>query len=142
MELKTIAFQLTTILVSIILVDFNADPVLLGDIGIIEKIMLISGLTFMVAIGVFAIIIFRSVWVKQGYAGVDKILEGKEVGLFMSHVLAFGLLEVFFFMILFYQYITPPSYAFWICGAGFLSPEAVGAIKFIANKIKSKNGAN
>ena len=52
MELKTIAFQLTTILVSIILVDFNADPVLWGDIGIIEKIMLISGLTFMVAIGV------------------------------------------------------------------------------------------
>lgn len=142
MELKTIAFQLTTIMISVMLVDFNADPVLWSDIGIIEKIMLVSGLTFMVAIGVFAIIIFRSVWVKQGYAGVDKILEGKEVGLFMSHVLAFGLLEVFFFMILFYQYINPPSYAFWICGAGFLSPEAIGAIKFIANKIKSKNATD
>lgn len=108
-----------------------------SDLGIIEQVRVISGLIFMVIVGISAFIIFRSVWVKNGYAGLDKVLVDKEVGLFMSHVLAFVLLEVFFFMILFYDYVTPPSYIFWICGAGFLSPEAVQVLHFMVEKFKT-----
>lgn len=108
-----------------------------GDLGIIEQIRLTSGLIFIISVGIAASIIFRSVWIKNGYAGEDLILVDKEVALFMSHVLAFCLLEIFFFMILFYKYTQPPEYAFWICGAGFLSPEVVQVLHFIMDRVKS-----
>lgn len=94
-------------------------------------------MAFMTCIALAAIVIFRSVWIKNGYAGSDGILVDKEVALFMSHVLAFALLEIFFFMILFYNYMNPPEYAFWICGAGFLSPEVVQVIHFIMDRFKN-----
>lgn len=117
----------------------GSDPVMLwSDLGIVEQVRIVAGLMFMVLLGIAAIVIFRSVWVKNGYAGLDQVLVDKEVALFMSHVLAFALLEVFFFMILFYNHTQPPSYAFWICGAGFLSPEVVQALHFIMDQIKGK----
>lgn len=111
-----------------------------ADIGIVEQIRIISGLIFMVLIFISALIIFRSVWVRKGYEGFDKILVDKEVSLFMSHVLAFALLEVFVFMVIFLKYVAPPSYVFWICGAGFLSPEVIQILHFVMNKAKSLKG--
>lgn len=35
------------------------------------------------------IIIFKSVWLRDGYAGLNKILEDHEVGKFITHVLSF-----------------------------------------------------
>jgi hypothetical protein len=113
-----------------------ADVILWGELGVVLQIRIIAGLTFMVVLGIAASVIFKSVWVKNGYAGIDEILVDKEVGLFMSHVLAFALLEIFFFMILFYNFVQPPSFAFWICGAGFLSPEVVQAMHFIMDRFK------
>ena len=108
-----------------------------SDIGIIEQIRIIAGLIFIVFLVIAAIVIFKSVWVKNGYAGQDLVLVDKEVSLFISHVLAFALLEIFFFMILFVNYVKPPEYAFWICGFGFLSPEVVRAIHYVMEKFKS-----
>jgi len=106
-----------------------------GDLTIVSQVRLVAGLTFMALLVVVAFVLFRSVWVRDGYAGENKILEDKEVSLFMSHVLAFVLLEVFFFMILFYNFVRPPEYAFWICGAGFLSPEVVQILQFVREKL-------
>lgn len=43
-------------------------------------------ITFTAVIG---IIIFKSVWLRDGYAGLNKILEDHEVGKFITHVLSF-----------------------------------------------------
>jgi uncharacterized membrane protein YhaH (DUF805 family) len=43
-------------------------------------------ITFTATIG---IIIFKSVWLRDGYAGINKILEDHEVGKFITHVLSF-----------------------------------------------------
>lgn len=109
------------------------------DIDFVNRLRIISGLVFMVFVAVIAIIIFRSVWVKNGYAGIDKILVDKEVALFMSHVLAFALLEVFIFLIIFYEYAKVPDYVFWICAGGFLSPEIMQATHALVNFFTSRN---
>lgn len=141
--IKTIVFQLFTVIGFIAFLQGTPQtPLHWIDLDIIEQIRIISGLGFMIAIGLAASVIFRSVWVKNGYAGIDKILVDKEVGLFMSHVLAFMLLEIFFFMILFYNHLQPPQYAFWICGAGFLSPEVIQGLHFIMDKFKSTKKNN
>jgi len=136
--IKTILFQALSLLGIVALMGTAPDPEIMmwAQLGIIEQVRIISGLVFMVVLGIAASVIFKSVWVKNGYAGIDNILVDKEVGLFMSHVLAFALLEIFFFMILFYDHVTPPSYIFWICGAGFLSPEVVQATHFLMERFK------
>lgn len=140
--IKLVIFQLVTVLslgLSLIL-NANAQSaeiIYWSDLGTVEQIRLITGLNFIAGIALAAIFIFRSIWIREGYSGLDKILVDKEVALFMSHVLAFMLLEVFFFMILFYRYTQPPEYAFWICGAGFLSPEVVQIMHFVVDRLKS-----
>jgi len=136
--IKIIIFQILTILGVMIAVNpTTQDVIQWGDIGIVEQVRIIAGLTLMICVAVAAIVLFRSVWVKEGYAGLDKILVDKEVSLFMSHVLAFILLEVFIFLIIFINYVQPPQYVFYICGAGFLSPEAMQVMHFIMDRIKS-----
>jgi len=135
--MKLLSFQLFTLIWTAIMIDVPDNlPLTWSDLDIIQQFRIVLGTTFMLVLGVFAAIIFRSVWVRDGYAGTDKILEGDEVSLFMSHILAFALVEVFFFMILFYNYIQPPSYAFWICAGGFLSPTVVKGLHFIMDKFK------
>lgn len=112
-------------------------PITWYELGIVEQIRLFTGISFMICVALAAIFIFRSIWIKNGYAGADLILVDKEVALFMSHVLAFILVEVFFFMMLFNKYSPSPEYAYWICGAGFLSPEVVQIMHFIMDRIKS-----
>lgn len=43
-------------------------------------------MTFTAVIG---IVIFSSIWLRNGYAGLNKILEDHEVGKFVTHVLSF-----------------------------------------------------
>lgn len=137
--MKLIIFQILTLIgTGLIINQGNPSTLYWGDLGIIFQIRLIAGLVFMVLLGLAAIVIFRSVWVKNGYSGLDGVLVDKEVGLFMSHVLAFALLEIFFFMVLFYNYVQPPSYVFWICGAGFLSPEIVQSLHFVMDYVKNR----
>jgi hypothetical protein len=139
--MKALLFKFITALISLLLIDLSdVNPKTWSDIDIINKIRIISGLLLMGFIFIVAIIIFRSVWVRDGYAGEDGILVDKEVTLFISHVLAFGLLEIFIFMITFYDYINPPSYAFWICAAGFLHGELVNSLKAIVEIFRGKNG--
>lgn len=109
-----------------------------GSLDIVSQVRIVSGLIFMILLGIVAVVIFRSVWIKNGYAGLDQILVDKEVALFMSHVLSFVMVEIFFFMVLFYNYVPIPQYIFWICAGGFLSPELVQALYFLLEKIKKK----
>lgn len=109
-----------------------------GSLDIVSQVRIVSGLIFMVLLGIVAVVIFRSVWIKNGYAGLDQILVDKEVALFMSHVLSFVMVEIFFFMVLFYNYVPIPQYVFWICAGGFLSPELVQALYSLLEKIKKK----
>lgn len=108
-----------------------------SDIGIVEQVRITAGIGLMILIPIVAFILFRSVWVRKGYEGYDGVLVDKEVSLFMSHVLAFILVEVFVFLAVFYNYMKPPQYVFWICGAGFLSPEAVQILHFIMDRFKA-----
>jgi hypothetical protein len=136
--IKAIIFQIVTIgvLISIQGTSINNSPIHWGDLGIADQISIISGLLLMAVIAAVGVVVFMSVWVRNGYAGLDKVLVDKEVGLFMSHVLAFILVEVFLYMVIFYEYKNFPQYAFWICGAGFLSPEAVQFMHFIMSRFK------
>lgn len=109
-----------------------------NELTIVAQVRIVAGLTFMTLLATLAVVLFRSVWVRNSYAGVDGIVDDKEVSLFMSHVLAFALLEIFFFMVLFYNFVHPPEYAFWICGAGFLSPEVVQVLHLLRDKFKVK----
>jgi hypothetical protein len=138
--MKLLIFQLFTLLGAIYFIPETSGevPMYWSELDIINQIRLILGISLMIALALAAVVIFRSVWVKNGYAGLDQILVDKEVALFMSHVLAFALLEVFIFMNLFYNYVQPPSYAFWICAAGFLSPEVVQGLHFIMDMIRNK----
>lgn len=134
--MKLLLFQLLTTLLVVLLVDY---PVLSwSELPIVEQVRIVAGLGFMVLLAIVGFVIFRSVWVKNGYAGLDQILVDKEVSLFMSHVLAFALLEIFFFLILFYDHVKPPSYVFWICAGGFLSPEIVQALYQLLERLKKK----
>ena len=137
--MKEVALQLLSLLGLVITANIMVDSpnIYWSDLGIIEQIRVVFGLFFIVGVAIAAIVIFKSIWVKNGYAGIDSVLVDKEVALFMSHVLAFILIEIFFFMILFINYVKPPEYAFWICGFGFLSPEVVRAIHYVMEKFKS-----
>lgn len=137
--MKLIIFQILTVAIlggTYVVTGSNPPPMHWNDLDIIQQWRLILGSLFMAILGIFAAIIFRSVWVKNGYAGTDKILDGDEVSLFMSHVIAFALVEIFFFMILFSNYQEPPSYALWICAGGFLSPTVVKGLHFVMDKFK------
>lgn len=136
--MKLILFQILTFLVlgSAFAVTTEPIPMHWSDLDIVQQFKLVLGTVFMLVLGVFAAIIFRSVWVRDGYAGVDSVLEGEEVSLFMSHILAFALVEIFFFMVMFYDYTQPPSYVFWICAGGFLSPTVVKALHFVMDRFK------
>jgi hypothetical protein len=89
-------------------------------------------------------IIFRSVWVRKGYEGLDQMLEAKEVATMLSHVIAFICLIVFQYLVTFNPYVsTPfPDFVFWIAASGFLGPEIYLLINFLKNmgmKITQKN---
>lgn len=101
------------------------------DLGIIDQVQILAGLSITIAIIIVAIVIFRSVWIRDGYAGTDKILEGKEVALMLSHVIAFGLLAIFSYMTTFSPYKHYPEWAYWICAAGFVGPEIYLIINFL-----------
>lgn len=137
--MKIVLFKFAFLLAAVLLLE---QPIIYWqDLDIIQQVRIVTGLSFMVILAIIAVVIFRSVWVKNGYAGLDQILVDKEVSLFMSHVLAFALLEVFFFIILFYNYSPIPQYVIWICAGGFLSPEIVQAIHFVFDKFrKNDNG--
>lgn len=135
--MKFLILQFFIIIFMVFTIDVSAqNPLYWSDLDIIQQWRLVLGSLFMVILGIFAAVIFRSVWVKNGYAGTDKILDGDEVSLFMSHVIAFALVEIFFFMILFSNYQDPPSYALWICAGGFLSPTVVKGLHFVMDKFK------
>lgn len=103
------------------------------DLPIANQIQICSGLIIMCIVVVVASVIFRSVWIRKGYEGLDDKLEGKEVGLLLAHVIAFFLLLTFVYLITFNSYMeTPfPDYAFWICAAGFVGPEVYILINFL-----------
>lgn len=110
------------------------------SIGVVRQIEIIAGLILMFCIGVVGSVVLTNVWVRKGYEGIDKVLEGKEVALLMSHIFGFGSLEVFCFMIIFKPEINPPSYAFWICGSSFVGTAILEA--FNTFKPRSKPTTN
>jgi len=69
-----------------------------------------------------AIFLFKSVWVRGGYEGPNKILELHEVDKLVAHIIGF-------FCLLELQYMdtmeplinyTYPDYRYWLFGSGFL----------------------
>lgn len=133
-KLLTFLFAIPTLT----LISKGIEVVTWYDLGIIEQIRLIFGLCFITAVGIIGVFIFKSVWIKNGYAGLDKILEGKEVSLFVAHVIALLSFMAFFFFALFYRYNPVPDYVFVICAGGFISPEIVHIVNFFMEKYKNK----
>jgi len=113
-----------------------------SGLGIIEQIRIIHGITFELAIGISSIFIFKSVWIKNGYAGIDKILEGKEVSLFIAHIISVLSFMAFFYFAMWYEYTPVPDSTFYLCGAGFVSPEVLHIVNFFMEKYKNKKDAN
>lgn len=139
-KLLSILTYTVTLALAAILLDVDANVLSWSDLGIINQVQVICGLCIMTIITMTAIVIFRSVWIRQGYEGLDGKLEGKEVALMLSHVVAFGLLVVFVFMITFSPYMKDgfPDYAYWICASGFVGPEIYLLINFL-KQWKDKN---
>lgn len=104
-----------------------------SDLYITNQIQIIAGIGTMIVIIGVAIVIFRSVWIRRGYEGLDDKLEAKEVATMLSHVIAFFLLLIFDYMITFNPYMHKPfpDYAFWICAAGFVGPEVYILVNFL-----------
>lgn len=107
-----------------------------SDLNIGQQIQIISGIFLILTTMTVAIVIFRSVWIRKGYEGVDEILEASEVATMLSHVIAFICLIIFEYLVVFnsYMIIKFPDYAYWLSASGFLGPE----VYLIFNKIKNK----
>lgn len=103
------------------------------DLYIANQIQIVSGIGTMIVIIAVAAVIFRSVWIRKGYEGLDDKLEAKEVATMLSHVIAFFLLLIFDYMITFNPYMQKPfpDYAFWICAGGFVGPEIYILVSFL-----------
>jgi hypothetical protein len=109
-----------------------------SDIGIVKQVSIITGLSLMVIVAIVAVKTLSSIWVRKGYEGVDKILDGSEVSLMISHVIAFVAIDSFIFMLTFRQELDPPMIAWWICSGGFLAPEIYMGIAAIFKIGKKK----
>src|SRR5690349_7263093 len=110
--IKIVILQILTLLGVMLAIE---QPVVTwGSIGVVEQVRILTGLATMAIVALAAFVLFRSVWIRKGYEGEDKVLVDKEVSLFMSHVLAFVLIEVFIFLIIFINYVKAPEYVFWI----------------------------
>lgn len=105
-----------------------------SDLDIVQQIQIITGVCCMILTIVVAITIFKSVWIRKGYEGIDEKLEAKEVATMLSHVIAFVCLLIFEYMIVFnpYMYNKFPDFAYWICASGFVGPE----VYLLAQSIK------
>jgi len=129
--------------VEVVDVTIEATKVLTWDgLGIIEKIRIMQGIGLQIAMSVISVLIFKSIWVRKGYAGIDEILEGKEVSLFITHVIAMFSFISFFYFAMWYEYTPVPDSTFYICGAGFVSPEVFYIVNFFMEKYKNKKDAN
>jgi hypothetical protein len=104
------------------------------DLDIQEQIGLISGLLIIIALTQIGVKVFTNIWVKNGYAGKDKILVDSEVSLYISHVLAYCAFVLFVFLITFRMALNIPSYVFAIDSSMFMSAGAYA----IYEKIRSK----
>lgn len=104
-----------------------------SDLDIVQQIQLIIGICWMLLTIVIAITIFKSVWIRKGYEGLDEKLEAKEVAVMLSHVIAFICLLIFEYMIVFNPYMNSkfPDFAYWICASGFIGPEVYLLINFL-----------
>jgi hypothetical protein len=102
------------------------------DLQIGEQIQLITGIVLMAITTTVAIVIFKSVWVRKGYEGLDQMLEAKEVATMISHVIAFACLVSYQYLLVFNAYMsTPfPDFAYWITASGFLGPEVYLLFQF------------
>lgn len=114
-----------------------------GDLDVVQQIQIITGITWMVITIIVAITIFKSVWIRRGYEGIDEKLEAKEVATMLSHVIAFVCLLIFEYMIVFNPYMSSkfPDFAYWICASGFVGPEVyllVQAVKKISTGKKEE----
>ena len=139
------SLSIVTILVTL----FQSDLVIVdnfqhwSDLNITSQIQLITGVMVMALTVIIATVIFKSVWIRKGYEGLDEKLEAKEVATMLSHVIAFFLLLVFEYMIIFNPYMKSkfPDYAYWICATGFIGPEVYLLINFFKQlKDPKQNG--
>jgi len=106
-----------------------------GDFSVGEQIQIITGLSIIIITMISAFIIFKSVWIRKGYEGVDEMLEAKEVATMLSHVIAFICLITFQYLVTFNPYVKNPfpDFVFWISASGFLGPEIYLLVNFIKN---------
>lgn len=109
-----------------------------SGLGISEQIRIICGITLEVIMITSAIFIFKSVWIKNGYAGTNRVLEGHEVSLFIAHIICISSFVAFIYFAMWYSYTPVPDYTFYICAAGFVSPEVVSIVNFLLEKYKNK----
>lgn len=138
MIFKTISTTIYFLSLCLIFATTNIiNPMYWSELPIANQIHIIIGVIFMITIATIATVIFKSVWIRKGYEGVDHVLEGTEVALMLSHVIAFCLVEGFFFLLIFGPYIPEgyPQYVYWICAAGFIEP---GVFLIISNLGKRK----
>lgn len=110
-----------------------------GDLGIGEQLSLIGGF-FLIAVGIITgAITFTNIWVRDGYAGEDKILIDREVALYISHVLAFMSFIFFMFLALTHKYNDYPMIVYYIDASVFISPGAIKVIQNVMDKFKGKS---
>jgi hypothetical protein len=112
------------------------------DLGIERQVSIVVGVTLMVVVVIAGSISMTNAWIRGGYAQKNKILENKEVSLFMTHLFAWVCLDAFIYMVTFNKELEPSVTAYLIAGSGFLGPELYREIKDLRNKFKKPHGSN
>ncbi len=94
----------------------------------------------MIAIATIAIIAFKSVWVRSGFEGINKILEDHEAIKFLASVMSFIFLEIFIGLIAteFSGKYPHPDYQLYLAFSGCAGSGGIAIAEKIGEIIKSE----
>ncbi len=98
----------------------------------------------MIGIATIAIIAFKSVWIRDGFSGLNRILEDHEAIKFLASVMSFIFLEIFIGLIAteFSGKYPHPSYELYLAFSGCVGSGGIAIAEKIREIIKSeKNNA-
>lgn len=92
----------------------------------------------MISIATIGIMAFKSIWLRDGFAGINKILEDHEAIKFLASIMAFIFLEVFVGLIAteFSGKYPHPSYEFYLAFSGCAGTAGVAIVEKVRGMVK------
>jgi len=97
--------------------------------------------SLMIMIATIGIVAFKSVWLQNGFAGLNRILEDHEAIKFLASIMAFIFLEVLvaLFATEFSGKYPHPEYQFWLAFSGCAGTAGVAIAEKVRGIVKHRN---